>query len=403
MPSPIIVERGVYHSNADNTLVRDVSEDMLLLEPDQSPLLVLTNKNNRKSPSDTPKFTWFEKTEVAVWDTVGTVGATASTTETTMYVTDYTLYAVGDVLLFPQAATVATGEELALVSSIATTGIITVSRGYAGSTVQTITAAQSVRILCSALTEGGSVPSVRSQAPVEKTSYCQIFRTPVDVSRTMQATKAYASPEGKRTEGQVEALRRHKQEIESAGLWSKGTETLAAAGSSWATQGVKKTISSNITNGATTFTISKFNDFCETAFRYGSTEKLLMAAPKIISAMNFFSQNKLLTSNGDKTFGVAIQRVLGNGFGEFMLANNFRMSDNPSGKDGFIDEAYSIDLPSVRYRYLNGNGLSQDTKLYEDVKKDGNARTVDEYYTQAGWEVRHELKHARIHNVTGYS
>ena len=403
MASPIIVERGVYHSNADTTLVRDVSEDMLLLEPDQSPLLVLTNKNNRKDPSDTPKFQWFEKTEVAIWDTVGTVGATASTTETTMYVTDYTLYAVGDVLLFPQAATVATGEELALISAVATTGIITVSRGYAGSTVQAVASGQSVRILCSALTEGGAVTAVRSQAPVAKTSYCQIFRTPVDVSRTMQATKAYASPEGKRIEGQVEALRRHKQEIESAGLWSKGTESLAAGGSSWATLGVKPTIATNITNGATTFTITKFNDFCETAFRYGATEKLLMAAPKIISAMNYFSQNKLLTSNGDKTFGVAIQRVLGNGFGEFLLANNFRMGDAPSSTNGFTDEAYSIDLPNVRYRYLNGNGNSQDTKLFSDVKKDGYARNIDEYYSQVGWEVRHELKHARIHNVTSYS
>jgi hypothetical protein len=400
MPA-ITVERTVYHANSETTLVRDVSEDMLLLEPDQSPLLVLTNKNKRKTPSDTPKFEWFEDVEVAVWDTVAAT-ADYGTTDTTILVTDHTLYAVGDILLLPKAATSAALEEMVRVTEVGTNSV-TVTRGAGGTTADTIGSTQAIRIMGGGLVEGGDVPSVRTTQKTPKASYCGIHRTSVDVSRTMEATKAYGAPQGERKFQLMKALARHKQEIEAAMLWSRGSETLAAAGTVWTTQGVKQTIVDNVTDASGTFTLTKFNDFCETAFRYGSSEKLLMSAPKIISAMNYFSQNKLLTSVGDKVFGVAITRFLANGFGEFLLANNFRMGDGIAGKAGFQDEAYAIDLPSVKYRYLAGNGNSQDTKLYENVKQDGKARRVDEYYTQAGSEVRFSKKHARLHNATSYS
>lgn len=398
----ITVERSYYHAQTTETsVVRDVSDDMLLLEPDQSPLLVLTAKNKRKAPSDSPKFEWFEDQEVAVWDTVAET-ADLATTATAVIVNDVSLYAIGDLLVLPVAATSAAMDEIALVSAVGTNNV-TISRGIGGTTAVTIGSTQSIRIMGGGLVEGGNVPTVRTTAKVNKVSYCAIFRTPVDVSRTMQATKAYGSPQGERKTQLMKALQRHKQEIEAAGLWSAGSETQAAAGSKWTTQGVKPTIATNITNGATTFTLTKYNDFCESAFRYGASEKLLMAAPKVISAINYFSQNKLLTSVGDKVFGVSINRFLANGFGEFLLANNFRMGDGVAGKNGFQDEAYSIDLPSVKYRYLAGNGLSQDTKLFENVKQDGAARNVDEYYSQVGFEVRFDKKHARLHNITSYS
>jgi hypothetical protein len=397
----IIVEQTYSHSNTDTRLVREVAEDMLLLEPDQTPLLVLTTKNNRKLPADQPKFEWFEKAEVSVWDIVAST-TDYSTTTTTILVTDITLYQVGDILLFPQAPTSSAMEELALVGTVGTNNVV-VTRGFAGTTAAAIGSTQSIRIMGGALVEGSAVAPVRNQAAVAKASYCAIFKGTVDISGTMESTKAYAAPEGKRVELQMEALARHKQEIEAAGLWSAGTASIAVGGSTWSTQGVKPTIVTNVTDAATTFTLLKFNDFCETAFRYGASEKLLMAAPKVISALNYFSAKNLLTNVGDTKFGVKISRLFGNGLGEFILANNFRMGDGVAGKNGFTDEAYSIDLPAVSYRYLAGNNKSRDTKLFLDEAKDGKDRTVDQYLSQVGWQIRHEKRHARLFNVQGYS
>src|SRR3954470_5218004 len=85
----------------DTTQVRDVSEQMVLLEPDANPLYVITNAAKRKQPSITPRFEWIEDQEVALW------GQAASTTDyssvaTGVFVSDVTIFAVGDVVTYPR-------------------------------------------------------------------------------------------------------------------------------------------------------------------------------------------------------------------------------------------------------------------------------------------------------------
>ena len=171
--------------------------------------------------------------------------------------------------------------------------------------------------------------------------------------------------------------------------------------------GLLPRISTNKTDASTTLTITGFNTFAESAFRWGEKQKLLMSGPKILSALNYFSQNKLLTSVGDTVFGVKIARYE-LALGEFMLANNFRMSTSEIGfvaGNSFTGHAYSIDLPSIAYRHLAGGGdnLIGDTKLYENVLPDGSTTRTDEYRTQGGWEIRHEKKHALLYDVSSYS
>jgi hypothetical protein len=74
-----------------------------------------------------------------------------------------------------------------------------------------------------------------------------------------------------------------------------------------------------------------------------------------------------------------------------------------AGASGFNDELYLIDLPSVVFRYLNGNGKSMNTRLYEDIVKAGNDSTIDEFKSIVGWQVKFEKKHARIYNVTAFA
>src|SRR4051812_40903826 len=86
----------------DTTQVRDVSEQMVLLEPDANPLYVLTNAAKRKQPSIAPRFEWVEDQEVALW---GQAGGTVdySSVATALAVADVTIFAVGDVVIYPRA------------------------------------------------------------------------------------------------------------------------------------------------------------------------------------------------------------------------------------------------------------------------------------------------------------
>lgn len=389
----------------DTTNVRDVSEQMVLLEPDAAPLFVLTNAAKRKQPTIGPRFEWVEDTEVSLW---GQSSATTDWTSaaTNVLVADGTLFGVGDICAVPKAQSSSAAPEVFLVTAI-NSNTLTVTRGVGSSGADTLPATGSIRILASAFQESDNIGTQRYTAKTVQISYAQIFKTPIKITHTAASTKQYGAPQGERKYQLVKSLIRHRSEIEAAGLWSRASESLAAPNSRWTTMGWLSRIATNKTDASTTATITTWNTFSETAFRYGEKQKLLLCAPKVISALNFYSQNKLLTRVGDTVFGVKIARFE-MALGEFMLANDYRLGTSDVGFPGgnsFASHAYSIDLPSVAMRYLQGGGdnLIGDTKLYENVLPDGSTQRTDEYRSQLGWEIRHEKKHAWIFDLSAYA
>ena len=307
----------------------------------------------------------------------------------------------------PKAASSSAAPEVALITAIST-NTLTVTRGVGSAGADTLPQTGSIRILASAFKEDDNIGQQRYTAKTVQISYAQIFKTPVKVTHTAASTKQYGAPQGERKYQLVKALIRHRSEIEAAGLWSRASESLNSPSSRWTTMGWLSRIATNKTDagGATTATITTWNTFSETAFRYGEKQKLLLCAPKVISALNFYSQNKLLTRVGDTVFGVKIARFE-MALGEFMLANDYRLGTADVGFPGgnsFASHAYSIDLPSVAIRYLQGGGdnLIGDTKLFENILPDGSTTRTDEYRSQLGWEIRHERKHAFLFDLLTY-
>lgn len=394
--------RAVARFNTDTTLPRDVSEDMILREPNANRLFVLTGANKRKKPSDVPLFEWFEDQEVTFWGACS--GTALSSAATGIAVADVTIFVVGDLVAVPVSQSSSTGEEVMLVTAItgASVGTITVTRNIGSTVSDTIGATASLRIIGSAIAEDSDTPTQRYQAQTQKASYCQIFRTPVQITHTAASTKKYGGPDRKYQ--LIKALIRHRSEIEASGLWGRAYQSLTGTSSIWASMGLKPIIATNKTSNQTTLTQTAFNTFSETAFRFGEDQKLLMCAPKVLSAINNFSMGKNFnTYVDDKVFGLSLQRYIAP-LGEYLLHNNYRLEAAGAGGNGYEDEAYSIDLPSVGLRYLDGGeGLIGDTKLYQDVQQDGTTVRVDEYRSQMGWEFRHEIKHAILSGVAGYS
>jgi hypothetical protein len=399
------VSRSFNQMVTDTTNVRDVSEQMVLLEPDAAPLFVLTNAAKRKQPTIGPRFEWVEDTEVSLWGQ-SSAAADWSSAATNILVVDGTLFGVGDIIAVPKAVSSSAAPEVFLVTAIST-NTLTITRGVGSSGADTVPATGSLRILASAFKEDDNIGQQRYTAKTVQISYAQIFKTPVKVTHTAASTKQYGAPQGERKYQLVKALIRHRSEIEGAGLWSRASESLNSPSSRWTTMGFLSRIATNKTDASGTATITTWNTFSETCFRYGEKQKLLLCAPKVISALNFYSQNKLLTRVGDTVFGVKIARFE-MALGEFMLANDYRLGTGDVGFPGgnsFSNHAYSIDLPSVAIRYLQGGGdnLIGDTKLFENILPDGSTTRTDEYRSQLGWEIRHERKHAWLFDVLTYA
>lgn len=381
--------------------VRDVAEDMLYLDENRTVLYTLTNAAKRKKNATAPRIEWFEENDLGMIGTVSNGTTAYASGSTGIFVTDITLFGVNDVVQVANAVSSASAQgEFFLVSAVSgsTNGTLTVTRGFAGSTAGTITATNTLKILGVATTENGSIDNPRVPFRVNKTSGCQIFEWPIQITRTGAATKVYTAPQGDRADKQTLGMRRQKLEIENAGVWGQFSETLAAPGSRWTSMGVRSIIATNVTDAGGTLTYQTFLPFSRLAFRFGASEKLLMAAPIVKEGLDFTAGNKIVQQAGATMHGVQLKRYLTPN-GTWNLATNYNMDVNSD----LGDEALGVDLASVEWCPLVNNGQNLDTKIFQDYDPTNPKLIKDLVFTQGGWRIRHEKRHARLYDVSSYA
>jgi hypothetical protein len=377
--------------------VRDVSTRLLTLEPDRTPLYVLTNNSKRKVNVFSPRIEWFQDADLVMLGTANAAVAN-TTTANTVSVVDSTLFGVNDVVAvqMTNAATSTVEELIQVVTSAA--NVLTVTRAFAGTTVNTIGSGTTLKILGVAQSEAGAIDVPRTPIKTPCTSGAQIFEWPIQITRTAAATKIYGDrPERARL--QWLGMRRQKLEIENAGLFSSFSEQLNGTATKYTTMGIRSIISSYLTDGGgttTPTTLMVFLNWSRFAFRYGSPEKLLMASPLVKEAMDYWAVNKALTKAEDKVFGVSLKRFVTSN-GNWLIANNYNFDAGVQG------EALGIDLPSVEFCPLVENGINLDTKMYPDYDTTNPKVMKDLIMTQAGWRIWHQARHARLYDVGAFA
>jgi Family of unknown function (DUF5309) len=397
--------RGISTFNSfvsETSNVRDVSTRLLNLEPDRTPLYVLTNNSKRKVSVFTPRIEFFEDADlVMLGQSNGALVAGA--TATAVGVADSTIFGVGDVVAVQKTSEgTATVEELIQVTAVSNSGgasgTLTVTRGFALTPIDVISATATLKILGVAQSEVGAIANPRTPVKSPKTSGAQIFEWPMQISRTAAATKIYGDrPERARI--QWLGMRRQKLEIENSGLFGSYSETLNGTASMYTSMGVRSIISSWIADAGgtqTPTTLKVFLDWSRMAFRYGSPEKLLMAAPLVKEAMDYWAAGKQFVRAEDKVFGVSLKRFVTSN-GNWLIANNYNMDG------GVADEALGIDLPSIEYCPLVNNGQNLDTRLYPDYDPTNPKLLKDLILTQAGWRIWHQARHARIYDFQAFA
>lgn len=385
----------------ESSLVRAVDDQIALLEPNETPLITFTMALKKRSAIYTPRIEWLEDDYCARW---GQVDASAyNNSVTTLNVVDGTAFVPGDLCVVPNAASSSTAPEMFRVTAV-TTNALTIVRGV-GSSAASIPANAAIRILGSAAEEGATTPSAKTTNVSTKLSYTQIFRTAINLSKTQVASKLYGRPNGERKREQKKKLVEHKQKMNAQALFGYANESMTGGpngGPIRTTAGLNSIVSTNLVDAGGLLTKKTFEDFARKAFRFGKQEKLLLAAPKIISAIHDWGNSFLLVSPGEKKLGVDIERVQ-TGHGVFVLARDWMLEDGVSGQNGFGAMAFAVDMDSMSYRFLEGNGESRDTRILEDVVKDGRDAYVDEILTEGGFQFQYEQKFAKLYNVTDYS
>ena len=380
--------------------VRDVADKIWFLEPNAQPLLTFLTALEKKRPTKNTKYEWYDDDYVARW--AQTTGTTYTATNTSIVVTDATLFRAGDLVAVPNAVSSSTAPQLMHVTNVdVATNTLTVVRNIGSAGAAQIDASSSLTFAGSAFVEGAAFPVMKSTSPVASYNFTQIFRTPIVITGTNMASETYGQSDLNLLRFKKAA--EHKIDINRAMLFGRKQEDTSTYSTPIRyTEGLFSKVSTNVYNANGTLTQQTLENFARTAFRYGKDKKILLASPLICSAINQFAKSHMTLSPGEKKYGVSTRTIV-TAHGEWMLVKDWMLEDGVSGKNGFGGNAFSLDIDSISMRFLSANGVSRDTKYLEDSVQDGSDKRSDEYITEIGLQINNEKHHARLFNVTGYS
>jgi len=363
--------------------VVDMASEIALLEPDAAPLTVLLKQMaGKKKTAINPKYNWMEDELAPRWDAINySTGYTAG--DTSIVVDNGSYFKIGDVI-----KNASSGEQM-LVTGVST-NTLTVTRGWGSTSATTAANDAVITILSNASAEGSTRPELKSTQEVEKTNYIQTIRTPFGVTGTEDASEMYGGKDISYL--QKKAGIEHKKDIERVILFGEPKEDVTGTKPRRFTGGLNYFITTNRQDAGGTLTEAEFETFCETIFRYGSKKKVLLAAPKVISAINSWAKGKLQSFPKDQTYGIDVKEYL-TGHGTLMLVKHNLLESSYAGY------AFAVDPEFVFIRTMKG----RDTQLKTNIQANDADSREDEYATDLGFELHLEKAHGVLYNVTSFS
>jgi hypothetical protein len=379
---------------AQEQRVIEMHKEILLLEPDSTPLTVILNniyQAGRRQSVEDPKFSWMEDQLETRHDAVNN-GAGYADNATSVVVDNGNLFAVEDLVKVPR-----TGEVL-FVTGVST-NTLTVTRGFGSSTAAALVDNDSLYIIGTAAEEGDTSQPARSENPTPVTNYTQIFKHTVESSGTWLTASNETMPHDWPYQHRKTAIEHAKDKELAILLGAPGEETGPDGGKTRTTGGVLYFATENNQDAGGTLTEAEWETWLRSIMRYGRKKKTVIASRLVASVLNTFAAGKLNTFTGATTYGVKV--------GTFQSVHgevNLIVHDLLEGEeyDGY---AIAIDFSrgEVGYKYLDGNGPGgpRDTKLYTNRQAPDYDGLMDEWITECGLMFGQPQAHGVLTGVTG--
>lgn len=178
--------KATYAAGADlPELVEDVSDIIGIVSPHETPLL-----DHLGDPKRAAMSTVHEWIEDALLPNAGQINQSSFSPSpqaaTAIVVDDHSVFRVGD-LVRPGNSS----EVMMIAAIVGGSSQIGVVRGYGATTAATLADNMTLTILGNAALEGDDAPEARFTARTRRSNYTQIFTAAVDVSGSLQASRAY--------------------------------------------------------------------------------------------------------------------------------------------------------------------------------------------------------------------
>lgn len=364
-----------------NQLAIDLGKEISLLEPDVQPLAVFSRAVNKQATVAT-KYKWLEDEAKARFDTTAaawTAGATEGT------VTNGTYYQQWD-----QVLNTRTGEQVRVDAVNGST--LKVTRGI-GSTAVAMLEGDELMIIGSAQPENDTSKPARAKQPTLVENFTQIFRTPFEVSGTLQAVGFMAQPKEWQRVARNAGIE-HAKDIEYSTLLGRKSATTPGATEDRTTGGALSFITSNQTDAGGNLSEAEFNAAMAQVMRYGSPSKLAMGSAVAVSALNKFPASKQITKNDETTYGMDVTHY-SSPFGSLNLVYHRLLEGQKYG--GYL---VIVDMKETWYRYLANDEVSRDTKVLANRQPNDQDGTKSEYLTECGLRFGLQRTHGVLTGIT---
>lgn len=390
MPAAILGLRGTgsYVTNVERP--QSWREAILLLFPNgKAPLTAIMSKLSSE-PVDDPIFHWFEK-DVPVQRIATT--ASASSSATTLTVADSSVFKGGHVIMEE-----VTLEKMLVVADPTSATTISVQRGFGVTAAAAVTSGDNLLIIGNANSEGATSPNVVSYSPTSPSNNTQIFRNALYLTRTAMKTRLRTG--NSREEAKRETLELHSLELEKAFIFGEPFSSTGANGQPMLTTGgvisflgADGTFTNIWDFSVLTFNIANWENTLELFFRYGASEKLLLAGSTVINQLNQLVKKSSVMNlvPGDTSYGMKI-REYETPFGTLYVKMHPLLSIHPT----FKSWALGLDVSKLRFRYIDDTDFRPNIQLPDvDAQK-------DEFLTEAGLELQHQKAHMLVKNITTF-
>lgn len=366
-------------------LGRDVFPSIVMLEDGSSGFLQLLMKLRKKDATQA-KIEWFENELLPRFDTLG---ASLSSSATSMTVTAYTRFRANDIVQVNDG-------ELVRVTATPSTTTVSISRAVGETAAAAVDSGARLRILQPAMAEGSSSRALLSTQRSPQYNYLGIIRTPFGYTETARWSQTLGEPDKMASEA-ANALLEHKKDIEGMILFGERALDESGTHPRRMSRGLFKAISTNSLNANGPLTESVFDTWLMKLRRYGKKEKVAFLSPIICNAINGFAKDKLRKVDASKSYGLSITRYENAGGAVNIVEHNLLTNDSLSDYTGWGGAGVAVDLEDIILRTAPG----RFARHIENIQTKGDDLRTDEYLSECGLECHQERFHGEIMGVTG--
>lgn len=358
----------------DARIVKDVG-DILLLEPDNNPLTILSMKFNKEDALGSVFF-WEEDERLPRWDAVTT--GTSATDTTTLSVTYPGYFLPGDTIKIPRTG------DIMRVTTI-TASLLTVVRLSGNNTLAT---SDPVLRIAPAIEQGGGPRGKASTKVATLTGTTQIIQKAYGTSKTLDATKLYGG--GDLAHQKKKAELEIGEDMERMLLENALYRDVSGAQPLTLSAGLPGRITTNAVAVGGQLTQAKIDTALKGCVRYGHgiKSKVLVCGTNYVDGIHRLANDKLQMVPKDKTFGVTIN-ALNTAYGYLKVIPHWLL-------DGDINaaKAYILDMKNIKYMNLRA-------MTHEDITSPGVSAKEYQYEVEMGWKIMQEKSHAVLTGCTG--